>query len=96
MRRRMTTRECLFLAALALAATAGIASADTVTLKIPGSEAAPGAKVTVSVCVERPQGLGALQFVVAYDPKALDAPEADAGEVFVGLADSNVLTPGRL
>ena len=96
MRHKMTAPGSPRMAAFVLVAMAGFASADAVILRIADSKVAADTKVAVSVRVEGPQGLGALQFIVAYDPDALEAEEADAGEVFTGLVESNVLSSGRM
>jgi hypothetical protein len=74
----------------------GPALAETVSLTISSADAAPDTKAAVPLRIENPQGLGALQFVAVYDPSALEAMGAEAGEVFAGLVDSNVVAPGRL
>lgn len=72
------------------------ARAETVTLDVQPMEAQQDADVAVPVRIENPQGLGALQLLVTYDPARLEGKGAEAGDVLAGIVEAHVIEPGRM
>ena len=73
----------------------GSTMAASATLSIPAVKGAAGSTATVPIIVRSAEGLGALQFELAYDPLVAEPTAAEPGELVSGLVDFNVIAPGR-
>jgi hypothetical protein len=93
---RIRLAVSLFFAAIMLLPLAGFVHADQIVLSVADETGSVDSTTDVAIEVRDPQGLGAVQFDLIYDPDIVEPEAVEAGEDVSALVDYNIVVPGTL
>jgi hypothetical protein len=90
-------RSCLLVSALLfLILQCAVASAASVSIGVADGEGVMGSTVDVPVTANGVEGLGGLDFILAYDADVLTVVNVSAGSLNKGIIEANASVPGLL
>ena len=85
-----------FLIAIILTGLAQAASAAEMSLKVETVKGG-GTNIEIPITTDRCEGMGALQFVLTYDPVVVEVESVEAGNALPnGMVEFNIETPGQV